>query len=284
MTHHNPHDHQQDSQHAHEPALAEMLDRDALLLRKHLQEIFDWVAERQRTPRTILDLGAGTGTGTIGLVRTFPQANVVAVDQSEFMLEYLASAVKKQHFEDRVSTMNADLDTHWPDLADIDLVWAASSLHHMSDPTQTLRQVRNTLSPDGLLVVVEMDTLPRHLPDDLGFGAPGLEQRIHNETARAGWNAHPDWASNIREAGMEIIEQRTFTYETSENRELIAQNALSFLSRIRDSVQDALSADDVNTIDQLLDPGGSRFLPNRTDLTLRGSRTVWAARPAHKRP
>jgi SAM-dependent methyltransferase len=277
------HGHQQgrhnDHQHSDEPGLAEMLDLDALLLHEHLQEIFDWTAEHEKDPGTILDLGAGTGTGTLGLARTFPEANVVAVDQSEFMLQRLASTVEKHRLSDRVSTLQVDLDTAWPRLADIDLVWAASSMHHMSEPGHVFGQIGKTLAPEGLLVVVEMDTLPRYLPDDLGFGTPGLEQRCHDAVARAGWNSHPDWAPSIREAGMVIAEQRTFTYATDQNRELIARNAQTFLSRMRTGLEDTLSAEDVATIDQLLDPHGAQTLAGRTDLSMRGSRTVWAARP-----
>lgn len=282
-SHGHHHGHQQgrhnEHQQSHEPGLAETLDLDALLLHEHLQEIFDWTAKHQPAPDAIVDLGAGTGTGALGLTRTFPQASVVAVDQSEFMLAHLASAVEKHQLSDRVSTLQVDLDATWPELADIDLIWAASSMHHISDPANILKRIGRTLAPEGLLVVVEMDALPRHLPDDLGFGAPGLEQRLHEAVALAGWNAHPDWAPAIRKAGMKIAEQRTFTYDTDVNRELIAHNAQRFLSRMRTSLKDTLPAEDLATIDQLLDPQGPRSLTSRTDLSMRGSRTVWAARP-----
>lgn len=278
------HDHSSGGHHDHsnsdESGLAETLDLDALLLHEHLQEIFDWTASFQKDPRTIMDLGAGTGTGTLGLARTFPQARVVAVDQSEFMLQRLASSVEKHGLSDRVSTQQADLDTAWPQLADVDLVWAASSMHHMSNPGLVFDRIAKTLAPTGLLSVVEMDSLPRFLPDDLGFGTPGLEQRCHAAGATAGWNAHPDWASAIQDAGMLILEQRTFAYATSENPELIASNAQMILSRMRASLTDVLSAEDLATLDQLLDPGSPQSLTVRTDLAIRGSRTVWAARPA----
>lgn len=278
------HDHSSGGHHNHpnadESGLAETLDLDALLLHEHLQEIFDWTARHQRDPGTIMDLGAGTGTGTLGLARTFPQANVVAVDQSEFMLQRLASSVEKHGLSDRVSTLQVDLDTAWPQLADVDLAWAASSMHHMGNPGHIFAQIAKTLTPEGLLAVVEMDSLPRYLPDNLGFGTPGLEQRCHEAAARAGWNAHPDWASAIQEAGMLILEQRTFSYATQENPEFVAGNAQMILARMRAGLADALSAEDLATLDQLLDPDSPQSLTRRTDLAVRGSRTVWAARPA----
>lgn len=259
-----------------------MLDLDAQVAHEHLQEIFRWIAGHQQTPGTIVDLGAGTGTGTIGLARTFPTAKIVAVDQSEFMLDHLAAAVERHRLSGRVSPLHLDLDAAWPGLSEVDLVWAASSLHHLSHPNDALHRIADMLAPEGLLVVVEMDALPRHLPDDLGFGTPGLEQRLHDTAALAGGNSHPDWAPAIREAGMEVTEQRTFTYDTAENRELIAQNARTFFSRMRDSFDTSLSADDLASIDQLLDPDGPQSLTRRTDLAARGSRTAWAARLARK--
>lgn len=272
LSRHNAH------QQADEPGLAEALDLDALLLHEHLQEIFEWTAAHQGSPGVVMDLGAGTGTGTLGLARTFPDAQVVAVDQSGFMLERLASTVEEHGLSNRVSTEQVDLDSSWPRLTGADLVWAASSMHHMSDPDAVFRRIRETLAPEGLLVVVEMDSLPRHLPDDLGFGTPGLEQRAHAAVARAGWNAHPDWAAAIQDAGLVLIGQRTFAHTTDQNHDLVVRSAQMFLSRIRAGLEDTLSREDLATLDQLLDPGSPQFLGRRTDLAMRGSRTAWAAR------
>lgn len=279
MTTEHAHDQHHEHEHPREAAMAAMLDLDARLLQKHLQEIFDWTARHQPAPATIMDLGAGTGSGTLGLLRTFPQASVVAVDQSEFMLAHLGKAVAEQQLSDRVDTLRVDLDASWPELADVDLIWAASSMHHMSHPAAILRRIGTALAPKGLLVVVEMDALPRYLPNDLGFGTPGLEQRLHDAVGFAGWNAHPDWAPAIRDAGMVIAGQRTFAYNTEDNREMIARNVQAFLSRVRTRLEDALSPEDLATIDQLLESHGPQSLTRRTDLSMRGSRTVWAARP-----
>ncbi|MDO2936089.1 class I SAM-dependent methyltransferase [Paeniglutamicibacter sulfureus] len=265
-------------QHSNEQGMAEMLDLDAQLMKDHLQEIFAWTSGHQPDPRTILDLGAGTGTGTLGLARTFPEAAVVALDQSEFMLGRLSKKARDHGFEERLTTLQVDLDTSWPDLRDIDLVWAASSMHHMSDPANVYEQIAGTLSSDGLLVVVEMDSFPRYLPRDLGFGDPGLEERCHAAAGSANWNAHPDWAGPIKDAGMEVIDQRTFVYAIDQDQELVARAAHRWLSRMRDSLADTLPAADLQALEALLDAKDSRSVLTRTDLSMRGSRTVWAAR------
>jgi hypothetical protein len=39
---------------------------------------------------------------------------------------------------DRIRTIEADLDQTWPDLGPTDVIWAASSMHHMADPGHAL--------------------------------------------------------------------------------------------------------------------------------------------------
>ena len=284
MTSHHTHQHQhapsnhQTHQHSDDAAMAEMLDRDAQALKGHLQEILDWIKTLAGTPERILDVGAGTGTGTFALAHTFPEAKVTALDISEYMLDRLAASATHHGLAGRVTTRQADLDESWPALGELDLIWAASSMHHMSDASRTFSDIYQSLAPDGLLVVVEMDSLPRYLPDDLGWGVPGLEQRCHDVVAAWGWNAHPDWRPALEQAGFTVAEQQTFSYEQSENQQLIADAARSFLSRTRESLNDHLSAEDLSTVDQLLDERAPHSLSKRTDLLMRGSRTVWVAR------
>ena len=89
MTHH--HSHYADHDGTGEAALAEMLDLDAQVLRTYWTDALTWVGDAAEGTRVrrVLDLGAGSGTGTIALAHQFGDAEVVAVDVSEAMLAHL---------------------------------------------------------------------------------------------------------------------------------------------------------------------------------------------------
>ena len=268
--------------HSHDDwsGMAEILKLDALLLDEYFQSIFTWIKEFAAEPRTIVDLGAGIGTSTFGLARTFPEATVVAVDQSETMLHQLRESAERLQLINRVSTVRANLDEQWPVLGDVDLVWAATSMHHFKDAAKIFATIHESLSPGGLLVVVEMEALPRYLPMDLGFGVPDFEERCHAATDRAGFNAHPDWSVDLLAAGYTELAQHSFDYAQSDHQELLARSTALSLSRMRAHVTDRLPVEDQATLDQLLDPRSERGLARRNDLQMRGSHRVWVARPS----
>jgi len=133
--HHHAHDHD---------ALAEMLDLDAEVLHEYLAEVTAWLRERAggRTVR-ILDLGAGTGTGSLALAERFPEAEVLAMDMSAPM-HRLRDKARALGMADRIHTRQADLDAAWPAVEPVDLVWAAGSLHHLAAPDRVLAILSRT--------------------------------------------------------------------------------------------------------------------------------------------
>jgi SAM-dependent methyltransferase len=265
--------------HHDEAGLAELLDLDAEVLGSYLDEVTEWVGQHAPdVPRTVVDAGAGTGTGSLALARRFGAAEVVAIDRSASMLERVRAAARGQGLADRLRVVQADLDDGWPEVGAVDLVWAASSLHEVADPDRVFRDVYAALNHGGLLVVIEMDALPRFLPDDLGLGRPGLESRCHDVLAEAGWNSHPNWRPHLERAGFEIVEQRSFTIEASPAPQSTGRYAQAYLRHIRSALDGRLAADDLGTLDHLLADDNTDALLRRRDLTVRGSRTAWAAR------
>jgi ubiquinone/menaquinone biosynthesis C-methylase UbiE len=273
--------HQHPGLHApHHPAaddLAELLDLDAQVLGRYLGEVVEWAASHAPgRPRRIVDLGAGTGVGSLALARRFDAAEVVAVDRSAAMLERVRAAAQQQGLAGRLRTVQADLDRAWPPgVGMADVVWASSSLHEVADPDDVLRETVAALTPRGLLVVVEMDSLPRFLPDAV---APGLEDRCADVLARAGWNAHPDWRPHLRRAGLEVVAEAGFPVEAAAEAPTTERYARAWLRRVRAACDGRLAADDLRALDALLADSGPDAVLARPDLVVRGSRTAWAAR------
>jgi len=261
--------------------MADVLDLDAEVFGPYLDELTGWVAGHvPGDPRTIADAGAGTGVGTVALARRFEHARLVAIDRSPVVLDRLGAAALRQGLTDRLRVVAADLDAAWPPIGPVDLVWASSSLHHVEHPDRLLGDLRAALGPDGLVVVVEMDGLPRFLPDDVGVGRPGLEARCHEVAARAGWNAHPDWRPHLERAGFEVVGQRGFPVEVDPAPRAAARYARTLLGALRSAHGDRLAADDRDALDRLLADDAPESLSRRGDLAVRGSRTAWAARPS----
>jgi SAM-dependent methyltransferase len=286
--HHGQHQHQQ---HHHpaaetdEAAMAELLDLDAEVMHSYLSEVTAWIQElaTDPLPRRILDLGSGTGTGAFALLERFERADAIALDVSAQLLDRLRGKARVLGVADRVRTVQADLDAAWPAIDTVDLVWASLSLHHMADPDRILTEVFAALHPGGLLVVVEMDSFPRFLPDDLGIGRPGLEARCHAALAegRAADVPHlgSDWHSRLSRAGFTVEAERPFATDlTPPLPASTGRYAQASLRRIRSNLDGRMSADDLATLDTLIDNDGPDGILRRDDLTVRTARTVWVAR------
>ena len=153
---HHPHGHGAHSRaHQHQGAAdddyTDLLDLDAEVLHGYWSAALDWVRDAAAdAPRArLLDLGAGTGVGAIGLARRYPDAEVVALDVSPVSVARVRAKAADLGLAQRVRAVEADLDLGWPDLGwpslpapnapRLDLTWASMSLHHMADPGQVLR-------------------------------------------------------------------------------------------------------------------------------------------------
>jgi SAM-dependent methyltransferase len=260
--------------------MADLLDLDAEVLSDYHREVAEWVSASLTQRSRVIDLGAGTGTGTLALARQLPDAEVIALDVDEQMLKHLQDKARASGLADRVRAVPADLDRAWPDgLAPADLVWAANSMHHMRDPARAVEQVHQVLRPGGLLAVTELESFPRFLTDPAGAA---LEDRIHAAMARgrdeAGMHMHEDWPARFTAAGLVVESERRFEIALppppgSPMATSVARYAMATLLRARHGLQDKLGAGDIAQLDAL-----ALALPTRDDLTVRTSRTVWLAR------
>jgi SAM-dependent methyltransferase len=283
MSHHHHHSARSDHHDAHgeHDELADLLDLDAEVLAEPLQAVRTDIERLVDAPvRRILDLGAGTGTGTIGLLRHFTEAHVLAVDTSEEMLERLRHRAEILGLAHRVSTLRADLDQALPELEPVDLAWASASLHHLADPDRTLTRVVAAIRPGGLLAVLELADFPRFVPEDTPGGA--AEARAHALLVADRAADLPamggDWGERLTAAGLVVELDRAIVVDLAPPlAPVVGDYAAATLMRVRSAVADRLAATDRHALDALLD-GGASDVRRRTDLRVDTERRLWIAR------
>jgi ubiquinone/menaquinone biosynthesis C-methylase UbiE len=106
-----------------------------------------------RGGRTAVDLGAGTGFITEGLLAS--DVRVIAVDQSESMLEALR---RKFPWPDRVECRTGEAESLPIADRQVDGCLANMYLHHVERPLMAIREMVRVLKPGGRVVVTDLDT------------------------------------------------------------------------------------------------------------------------------
>ncbi|HEY5821672.1 MAG TPA: class I SAM-dependent methyltransferase [Propionibacteriaceae bacterium] len=281
MDHQHQHADHHHHGHGNDAVLAELLDLDAEVLQSYLVEVSTWAHGLAPEATRVVDLGAGTGTGTMALAGLFTSAEIFAVDQSAAMLTRVRAKAEQYGFGDRVRTVEADVQSGWPELGPVDLIWASLSLHEMAEPERVFALLLDALAPGGLLVVIEMDAPPRFLPTDLGLGRPGFEERCHRvlEASRSGFEPHPDWGPRLVQAGLDLIQTRSFDVAPAgATPPSTGRYARGYLRQIGASLSERLAPDDVVVLETLIADSGPHSLLERDDLSVRGRRTAWVAR------
>lgn len=115
----------------------------------------DAIAAIQGQPRRILDLGCGTGSTTLMLKQAFPQAEVIGIDLSPYMLAVAANKAQQAGLEIQFLHGNAE-QTEFSD-AFFNLV-TASMLFHETPSTVSkaiLRESYRLLRKGGEVVILD---------------------------------------------------------------------------------------------------------------------------------
>ncbi len=283
---HREHDHAAGhGEHDHdEEALTELLDLDGEVLAGYLDQATAWIAATADPPvNRVVDLGAGTGTGTFALLRRFPEARVTAVDLAPDRLTRLRHRACELGVAGRVDVVPADLDQPWPELGPADLVWASMALHHVADPDRALTEIFGLLRPGGALVVAEtsaLESFPRFLP---AGAEPGLEDRLHYLLAQLLSEQVPDlgadWGPRLTAAGFDLAASRIFavTLEPPLPPQT-GRYAQLTLDRLRSGLGDRLDPADQQALAALVADEGPDSVRHRGDLTVRATRMAWLAR------
>ena len=254
--HHGPHQHGDAHAHDHgasagspDGAMTALLDLDGEVLHDYWSAALDWVSASAPGAGRALDLGTGTGTGALGLAERLPGAEVVAVDVEPGSLARLREKAAGRGLDGRVRALAFDLDGGWPDLGPLDLTWASMSLHHLADPGRVLGDALVATRPGGVIAVAEFAQPLRFLPDDLGFGERGFEDRIAELLGQAHAEALPTlgsaWAPRLADAGWEVTAERDFAIDLDPPAHpRAAEYARAWFTRLAEGFTDRLAPAD----------------------------------------
>lgn len=134
-----------------------LLPSEALIRRRLIRAV-------QGQPKRILDMGCGTGSMTVMLKQAFPDAEVIGIDLSPYMLVMAADKAQQKELNIQYCQQNAEA-TRFPD-GSFDLVTLSLVLHET--PTiashNILREAHRLLRDQGEIVVLDgnQQTLQKH--------------------------------------------------------------------------------------------------------------------------
>jgi malonyl-CoA O-methyltransferase len=124
-------------------------DEAAVLQREIADRLLERLEYVRLDPRTILDLGAGTGYAITALQRRFRKAQIIALDFSLAMLERARSRGTWLH---RPRCLCADAEALPLADATLDLVFSNATLQWCNDLARTFQELLRVLRPGALLM------------------------------------------------------------------------------------------------------------------------------------
>jgi SAM-dependent methyltransferase len=133
-----------------------------------------------RADATVVDIGAGTGYFAMRLARAVPQGSVLANDVEPDMVRYLAQRARDEGLGNVVAIQGSASD---PGLdQSIDVAFSCNVYHHIDDPVALFGLVRERLSDQGRLVIVDFEpTAPEDAPGPpkaMRVSADAVSQRL----------------------------------------------------------------------------------------------------------
>lgn len=119
-----------------------------------------------RPLRRILEAGCGTGCVTLDMARHLPHVEIVAFDLADASLAY-ARELMQVYGARNVMIQKRDFLAPNEDLRDFDFVLSMGVIHHLSDPTEGVRQVYQFLRPGGYAYIYLYASLGRRRLHDM---------------------------------------------------------------------------------------------------------------------
>jgi malonyl-CoA O-methyltransferase len=139
-------------------AAAGSYDEHAVLQRTVCDRLLERIDLTTVTPRTVLDIGAGTGRATAAMARRWRRADILPIDLSERML---GIARRRRPWFSRVQPLCADMSSLPVAARSVDLIFSSLGLQWVGEPDAAFGEFRRVLRPRGLLLFTSFgpDTL-----------------------------------------------------------------------------------------------------------------------------
>jgi SAM-dependent methyltransferase len=172
-----------------------------------------------------------------------------------------------------VRFLQQDLDGLAAGPATYDLAWCAQSLYSFPEPIAALKKIAAALKPDGLVVVLENDTLHQLLlpwPTELELVVRSAEfAALAAESKRPGkYYVGRRLPAVFAEAGLEPL---GFTTQAIDRAAPLTEPLERFLScylkRLRERIAPHIAADDAAEFADVASPDGARFLLRQPHFT-----------------
>jgi SAM-dependent methyltransferase len=269
-----------------------MLEREGAVTQPWVRDAVSWLVGLAGQPiRQVVDVGAGPGFAACVFAEAVGNAQVVALDPSQALLDRARSRALERGVGDRLTVRLGRIGDDLDDLGPADLVWCARVAHHLPDPQAGLREIARLVSRTGLLAVVEGGLAMRFLPGGYGVARPGFVSRLDavaSDLAIDRWGLSEkayrgtqDWPMIMAAAGLTHLRSRSFVLDLP--APLDEQARAYVVGRFADighAQLDQLSPGDATALTRLLDPTDPAALVNRADLFILAAYTLHVATPA----
>lgn len=155
---------------------------------------------RDRPPGQMLDAGTGFGQHTYFVLKTFPEAQVLAVDVKQDYLDNARRFMDQTPYGSRVRWAWADL-TQFDSAERFDFILSVDVMEHIEDDRGVFRNFARVLRPGGYVLI--------NTPSDQGGSGvtEAGEESFIGEHVRDGYNPE-ELGAKLREAGLEVDHYR----------------------------------------------------------------------------
>lgn len=117
-------------------------------------------------PARVADLGCGAGWAAIALATAYPHLHITGLDADNASLAQARHNATTHNVADRITFQRRDLAADDLGTAPYDVVLLFESLHDFAYPDRVLRNVRNHLSDDGWVIVMDENVDEELAPSD----------------------------------------------------------------------------------------------------------------------